>query len=103
MLKLLKKFFSKQPEIDYKSLLKNGGIIVDVRSAQEYAAGHIKGSINIPLDRIGNSITALKKYNGAIITVCFSGARSGMAKRKLLQQGFETYNGGNWQSLQTKI
>jgi rhodanese-related sulfurtransferase len=103
MINFLKKMFSKQPAVDYKSLLKNGGVIIDVRSQQEFEGGHIKGSVNIPLDKINNSVTALKKYKGAIITVCFSGARSGMAKKQLLQHGFEVYNGGNWQSLQSKI
>jgi phage shock protein E len=50
MLSLLKKLFSSAPAVDYKELVKGGAIILDVRSKGEYAGGHIKGSMNIPVD-----------------------------------------------------
>jgi hypothetical protein len=40
------------PGVDYAQLVKNGAIILDVRTPGEYAGGHIKGSKNIPLQSL---------------------------------------------------
>ncbi|MBL7708726.1 MAG: rhodanese-like domain-containing protein, partial [Chitinophagaceae bacterium] len=84
-------------------LVNNGAVIIDVRSPGEYKSGHIKGSKNFPLDTIRNKVNDLKKLNKPVITVCRSGARSGMAKGILKSAGIEVYNGGPWFSLQNKI
>ena len=55
---------------DYANLVKNGALIVDVRSKGEFAGGHIKGSINIPLDQLQNNLGKLKDKNKTIITCC---------------------------------
>lgn len=89
--------------VNLQEIVKIGGLIIDVRSPQEYAGGHIKGSINIPLDRIASEAVELKKKNVPIITCCQSGMRSGMAKRLLKSAGIEVYNGGSWDSLRRKI
>jgi rhodanese-related sulfurtransferase len=88
---------------DYKTLVKNGAIIVDVRTSGEFVSGHIKGSINIPVDSIKSKVSDLKKKGKPVITVCRSGARSGMAKGILGSAGIEVYNGGPWNSLQAKL
>lgn len=91
------------PATDFLALIKNGAVIVDVRTPGEYASGHIKGSKNMPLDSIGSKVNELKKVGKPIITVCRSGARSGMAKGILAGAGIEVYNGGGWDSLAQKI
>ena len=48
---------------DFSELIKNGAVIIDVRSKGEYASGHIKGSLNIPLDSIQGNIEQIKKKN----------------------------------------
>lgn len=101
MFSFLKKLFG--PGADYKSLVAKGAIIVDVRSPQEFDSGHIKGSKNIPVNIIQREITAIKKWGKPVITVCQSGARSGMAKSALKQAGIEVYNGGSWIGLRSKI
>ena len=83
--------------------MSNGAVIVDVRSTGEFKAGHIPGSINFPLDNIRSKVAELKKLNKPVITVCRSGARSGMAKSILKSAGLEVYNGGPWTSLKNKI
>ena len=93
MLSLLKKIFGGT-SVNYKELVNQGAVIVDVRTKSEYNTGHITGSKNMPLDSIRTKINELKKLNKPVITVCRSGARSGMAKGILKSAGLEVYNGG---------
>lgn len=103
MLDTLKKLFGFGPKVDYAQLVKKGAVIVDVRSKGEYQAGHIKGSINIPVDTLSNNLGKLKK-DKPIITCCASGMRSASAKSILKSNGYiEVHNGGGWTSLQNKI
>jgi len=98
-------FFSKLfgiKSVDFKELVKNGAIIVDVRSAGEFKSGHIKGAINIPLPEITNSLNKIPK-DKTIITCCASGMRSGSAKGILKSKGYDVHNGGGWSSLRAKI
>jgi len=90
-------------DADYKALVAEGAIIIDVRSPGEYQGGHIKGSVNIPVDKIKGHVAELKKKNKSIITCCRSGARSGMAADILNSAGLTAFNGGPWNSLDKKI
>lgn len=103
MLNLLKNMFSAAPQVDYAALVKNGALIIDVRTPGEFKSGHIKESINIPLDDIRNKTEELKKKNKVIITCCRSGNRSGMAKSMLQSAGIECHNGGAWNVLNNQI
>ncbi len=103
MLNMFKNMFSSAPEVNYAELVKNGAIIIDVRTAGEFKSGHIKGSTNIPLDIIKNKSAELKQKNKVIITCCRSGNRSGMAKSILQASGIECYNGGAWNVLDHQI
>lgn len=99
MLNFLKSLFGGAPAADFKSLIASGALVVDVRTVQEYQSGHLPGSVNIPLDQLAGKISALKKKNTPIITVCRSGARSGAAVGMLKGNGIEAYNGGAWGNL----
>lgn len=103
MIKFLKSIFSTGTPVDFKELIKNGATIIDVRSKGEYQGGHVKGSVNVPLNNLQNYLPKLKK-DKAIITCCASGMRSASAKSILKSNGFENvHNGGGWMSLQNKI
>lgn len=103
MINVIKKLFGFGTKVDYADLVKQGAIILDVRSKGEYQGGHIKGSINIPVDTLNNNLSKLKK-DKSIITCCASGMRSASAKRILQSNGYnEVHNGGGWSSLQNKI
>ena len=95
MLGFIKKLFGSG--VDLSKKMSDGAIIVDVRSPGEYAGGHVKGSKNIPLDKISGKIEAIKKWNKPVITCCASGMRSGSAASILKQNGVEAHNGGSWQ------
>ena len=103
MFAFLKKLFGGGPAVDYRELMDNGAMIIDVRTKAEYAAGHIKGSVNIPLDQIGNSVKKIKAKNKMVITCCRSGRRSGIAANMLNQKGVKAVNGGGWNSLERKL
>ena len=92
-----------KPKADVAKLVQEGAVIVDVRTKSEYRAGHIQGSRNIPFDAINKEVSSLKKLNKPIVTVCRSGARSGMAKSILSAGGMQVYNGGAWTSLKRKM
>lgn len=103
MINLLKSIFGLAPSVDFKQEIANGAVIVDVRTKGEYSGGHIKGSVNIPLDELESVSKKLSK-NKMIITCCASGMRSSAAKSMLRKKGFEkVHNGGGWYSLQQKI
>lgn len=101
MIKLIKRLF--KPKVDFVKLIKQGALVVDVRTKSEYASGHIDGSKNIPLDKIQTEIKTLKQLNRPIVTVCRSGTRSGLAKSILTSAGLEAYNGGAWTNLKKHI
>lgn len=103
MIKLFSKLFSSAPPVDFKQLVKDGAQIIDVRSRGEYNGGHIRGSVNIPLDTLESSLRSIKK-DKPVITCCASGMRSASAKRILQSAGYgNVHNGGGWSSLQAEL
>ena len=64
-------------------------LILDVRTPEEFASGHIPNAINIPLDTIGSEpIPQLPKKDQVILVYCRSGNRSKTASQKLAEQGY---------------
>ena len=103
MIDKLKTLFGLFPKVDYAAIIKQGGVILDVRTPGEYKQGHIKGAINAPLNELTSHIAKIKK-DTPVITCCASGMRSASAKSILKSNGFTSvHNGGGWSSLQNKI
>lgn len=103
MLNFLKKIFSPGPAVNYKELVGRGAVIVDVRTPAEYKSGHIKGSLNLPLQSLTQSLGKIKS-GVPVITCCASGMRSASAKSILKNNGFEeVYNGGAWSGLNQQL
>lgn len=104
MMQILKQLFGLGPKTDYQALIKEGAIILDVRTPGEYSSGHIKGSVNIPLDQLSNRLSKIGSREKPVITCCASGMRSASAKSFLQSKGYaRVYNGGGWQSLRNKL
>lgn len=96
--------FKKKEEIDYKELVKQGAIIVDVRSKEEFESGHISGAINMPLETLSSDSEKIEDKNSCVITCCMSGGRSSVAKNILHSIGYtNVYNGGGWRSLESAL
>jgi phage shock protein E len=104
MLKSIKNILGISPSVDYSALVKEGAVILDVRSKGEYSSGHIEGSINMSVDQLENNLNRLPDKNKTIITCCASGMRSASAKNILKANGYtNVHNGGAWTGLQNKI
>jgi rhodanese-related sulfurtransferase len=92
-----------KPTADLAKLVKEGAVIIDVRTKDEFEGGHIEGSKNIPLDTVKKELEKIKKLNKPIVTVCRSGNRSAIAKSIFLSAGIQAYNGGAWTALKRKL
>jgi phage shock protein E len=104
MIELVKRVLGLNPPVDFKQQIKQGAVILDVRSPQEYTTGHIKNSINIPVNEIAANFQKLPSKDTTIITCCASGMRSGKAVGILKANGYtNVYNGGGWNDLLNKL
>lgn len=101
MIQQLKNLFAGSSE-DFGAMIKEGAQVIDVRSRQEYEGGHLKGSVNIPLQELPNHLNRIRKEK-PVIVCCASGMRSSTASDLLKAKGYTVYNGGGWTSLQRKL
>lgn len=85
--------FGKSSQPDLSGIINDGAYLVDVRSTGEFAQYHVKGSVNIPLDRISSQLTKFKGKKH-IIVFCRSGSRSSQAKSVLERNGFSNVVNG---------
>jgi rhodanese-related sulfurtransferase len=103
VIQLIRNLFGFGPKVDLKELAQNGAQIIDVRTKEEFKGGHLKGSVNIPLDKITSNLGKISKTK-PVILCCASGMRSSSAKSILKSKGYsDVHNGGAWVSLQSKI
>ncbi|MBP7184719.1 MAG: rhodanese-like domain-containing protein [Saprospiraceae bacterium] len=88
--------FGSQEPVDLKQYINDGAYLVDVRTASEFASGHVTGSTNIPLQELNQNLSKLKNKKH-IIVFCRSGNRSKMAKGLLKSKGFNNIiDGRTW-------
>lgn len=71
--------------------VKNGAIILDVRTPKEFKAKHINGALNLPLQQLNKSYVNIPK-NKEIVVYCRSGNRSATASKFLRKLGFKVYD-----------
>ncbi len=67
---------------------------IDVRTPDEFAAGHYPGAINHPLELIAQGIMPDVPHDTAVCVYCRSGARAGMALQLLQQAGYTSVSNG---------
>lgn len=72
---------------DAKALVQKGAVLVDVRTPEEFAGGHIEGALNIPIDDLDARKGELKK-DADIVVYCRSGGRSARGKALLAGAGY---------------
>jgi phage shock protein E len=104
MIEAIKNLFKKDTPTDFAALVRDGAVIIDVRSKREYELGHISGSLNVPVDQLKNNLHRIPDKKKTVIACCASGVRSSSAVEILRSTGFEkVFNGGSWASLEKKI
>jgi phage shock protein E len=87
---------------DAKTMIRSGKIkkVIDVRTITEYRAGHYKGALHIPVNKINRKTTAELPKKGLLV-YCNTGQRARFAAEKLEELGFEDvyYIAGHYSSL----
>ena len=87
-------------ESELIELIKEGAILIDVRSSEEFAEGSVRGAINIPVDVLENNVEKLPT-DKHIIVFCKSGNRAAEAKAILEENNItDVINGGSWEEVQ---
>ena len=79
--------FVKFSDDDIQNINDINTTVLDVRTPEEYKAGHAVGAINVPLATIESESTTLDK-NKHYVTYCSQGIRSLLAKKKMEKLGF---------------
>ena len=78
-----------QVELMQRIKANHAGLILDVRSPEEYAEGHIPGAINIPYDQLSSRLAEIGSYKSKdVVLYCKSGGRAGKAANTLQAAGF---------------
>jgi phage shock protein E len=82
--------------------IRSGAQLLDVRTPEEFAAGHLPGARNLPYDQVRSRVAELGPDRDArIVVYCRSGRRSGLARDALRELGFrQVLNGGGYDALQ---
>ena len=94
-------FGAKKRQVE--EYLKNGAVILDVRTQGEWDKGHIEHAKHVPLDQLQQKVEELKQLNKPFIVCCESGIRSAKAAKYLNLNNIEATNGGGWVSLKKKL
>jgi len=69
-------------------LQARGVTVLDVRTPQEFEAGHVPGALNIPVDQVAARSAELGTKDKPVLLYCRTGHRSGIAAAELVKQGF---------------
>ena len=92
-------FSQKDTGNEIKEYLEKGAVVLDVRTVDEWNAGHSEGAQLITLATIPARVDEVKSWNKPVIAVCKSGGRSAQATQFLKNQGVDVVNGGPWQNV----
>lgn len=72
-----------------RALVAEGAKLIDVRTPEEFAAGHVQGAVNIPVDQLDRRLEEVGPSSTPVVVYCRSGVRSARAARVLRNAGFE--------------
>jgi len=95
---LLLKRLTQLTPASAREWLNKGALVIDVRSEAEYREQHLPGTINIPLNRLGNEIAChAPNKERPLLLHCLSGGRSGIGKGVLQKLGYQhVFNLGSY-------
>ena len=78
-----------------RKMMAEGVVLIDVRSPEEFASGHVKGAVNVPLDKFkkGMRLETVPDVNDKVLVQCRSGVRAENASKILIESGYKhVYN-----------
>ncbi|MGS0827548.1 rhodanese-like domain-containing protein [Shewanella sp. 0m-8] len=93
----------QDPKVTWQKI-EAGALVVDVRTPEEFAQGHLPNAINIPYQQIDSAFAKQQiAKDRSVVVYCRSGNRSGIANKMLVGEGYtNVYNGGGYQMLMSK-
>lgn len=71
-----------------RQLLREGAVLIDVRSRGEWNSGHAREARHIPLDQLDSKLSSLR-VDTPVVAICHSGMRSASAARTLAKHGYQ--------------
>ena len=83
-------------------MIENGALLIDVRSGEEYAGGHIEDSTNIPHTQMDDIVELIgDDKDRPVVLYCRSGGRSGRVTAALQEMGYTAaFNATGWEALE---
>ena len=93
---------SIRPESEVAELIRDGALVLDVRTAFEAKKGIAPGAANISLLQIERRLSELPR-DRTIVTYCETGGRAGKARDILDRNGFKVINGGGYESIRKMV
>lgn len=73
------------------ALSQQGALVLDVRTPEEYATGHVPGAVNVPHDELASRIGEIEARRGApVVVYCEKGPRASKATAALAGAGFSS-------------
>lgn len=94
-------FGNKSEKIE--EYLTNNALLLDVRTQNEFSAGHIPNAVHIPLQELENRLEEITTLEKPVIVYCASGARSERAANFLKQNKVDAINGGGINALKAAL
>jgi phage shock protein E len=88
-----------KPEHNARELVRNGALLLDVRTRDEYREHHIPGAMNIPVQELGARLREVGAKGRPVVVHCRSGGRSAAAAQLLKREGYQVHDIGgigNW-------
>jgi rhodanese-related sulfurtransferase len=79
--------------VDHRALVRDGATLVDVRTDDEFRAGHMQGAKNIPVHEIEQRLNEIPK-DRKVVVYCRSGGRSASAAAVLQRKGYDVVDIG---------
>ena len=79
-------------------LVAEGGVLVDVRAPLEFAAGHLPGAINFPVDEVKRRTEELRQIEHPLVIYCSAGMRCHKVAKILRRAGIEDVHELGWMS-----
>lgn len=77
-----------------KKLVAGGALLLDVRTPEEYAGGHVSGALNIPVQTLGQRLGEVGPKEREVVVYCQMGGRSARAAAQLRAAGYKVHDLG---------